>query len=113
MFDLAKPDKQLCSYQIASTGSSQAVILACLARSTKVVGMEWEMMALGKLSSGNAQNYFHIFESIGQVMVGWGMYRYFSTEVFSYFLSCVFSESCHREVARRIKCVGVFWDEIP
>ncbi|RUS21994.1 hypothetical protein BC937DRAFT_90714 [Endogone sp. FLAS-F59071] len=53
MFDKTRPDELLCQYRIADAGNSQAVVLACVSRCDQ----GWQATAIGRLSSGNVDDY--------------------------------------------------------
>ncbi|CAG8500534.1 hypothetical protein RhiirA5_349930 [Rhizophagus irregularis] len=63
LIDETQPDKPLCSYQLEQAAESQAVIMCCVSRVGQ--GM-WQVIQIGKLSRGNAEDYDPIEYSIGQ-----------------------------------------------
>ncbi|RGB32731.1 hypothetical protein C1646_706105 [Rhizophagus diaphanus] len=63
LIDETQPDKPLCSYQLEQAADSQAVIMCCVSRVGQ--GM-WQVIQIGKLSRGNAEDYDPIEYSIGQ-----------------------------------------------
>ncbi|RHZ77527.1 hypothetical protein Glove_177g11 [Diversispora epigaea] len=63
LYDEAQPDKELCTYTIQQAPNSQAVILSCISRTGE--GM-WQVIQVGKLSSGNVNDYDPIKISIDE-----------------------------------------------
>jgi stress response protein SCP2 len=61
--DETQPDKALCTYQLEQAANSQAVIMCCVSRVGQ--GM-WQVIQVGRLSNGNAENYDPIEYSIAQ-----------------------------------------------
>ncbi|CAB4485265.1 hypothetical protein RhiirA5_454557 [Rhizophagus irregularis] len=61
LIDETQPDKPLCAYQLENAADSQAVIMCCVSRVGQ--GM-WEVIQIGKLSKGNANDYDPIEKSI-------------------------------------------------
>jgi tellurium resistance protein TerZ len=53
VYDERQPTKQLCQYAISSAGSSSAVIMCCLYRSSG----GWEVSAVGRHSGGTVRDY--------------------------------------------------------
>ncbi|CAG8780776.1 12005_t:CDS:2, partial [Racocetra persica] len=54
IYDETSPQVQLCNYSLQTTANSQAVIMCLVARSFEG---SWEIIPVGRLSSGNAGNY--------------------------------------------------------
>jgi stress response protein SCP2 len=63
LIDETQPDKPLCAYQLEQAAESQAVIMCCVSRVGQ--GM-WQVIQIGKLSRGNAEDYDPIEYSIAQ-----------------------------------------------
>ncbi|CAG8541428.1 3135_t:CDS:2 [Funneliformis mosseae] len=63
LVDQTQPDKPLCTYQLDQAANSQAVIMCCV---TRVGQGMWQVIQIGKLSNGNAENYDPIEYSIIQ-----------------------------------------------
>ncbi|RHZ87889.1 hypothetical protein Glove_29g129 [Diversispora epigaea] len=63
LYEEAQPDKELCTYTIQQASNSQAVILSCVSRTGE--GM-WQVIQVGKLSSGNVNDYDPIKISIDE-----------------------------------------------
>ncbi|CAG8736986.1 21887_t:CDS:2, partial [Dentiscutata erythropus] len=64
LYDEARPDKQLCNYNIHRADKSQAVIMCLINRS--YYG-KWNVIEVGRLSQGNALNYGPIMENIKDI----------------------------------------------
>ncbi|CAG8501012.1 513_t:CDS:2 [Scutellospora calospora] len=62
LFDETQPDKDLCNYTLGEAANSQAVIMCCVSRVGNT-GM-WQVIRIGKLSAGNANDYDPIEISI-------------------------------------------------
>ena len=60
LIDTTQPDKPLCTYKLEQAANSQAVIMCCISRASQ----GWEVIQIGKLSGGNADNYEPIKKSI-------------------------------------------------
>nr|CAG8505788.1 3277_t:CDS:2 [Entrophospora candida] len=58
LYDPDKPNEQLCRYNIRMAASSQALIM-CVVSKNKIDGI-WNIYEIGRLSSGNANNYILI-----------------------------------------------------
>ncbi|CAG8677425.1 10665_t:CDS:2, partial [Acaulospora morrowiae] len=61
LYDESQPDKELCTYTIQQAANSQAVIMCCVSRAGQ--GM-WQVIQIGRLSAGNANDYDPIEISI-------------------------------------------------
>jgi stress response protein SCP2 len=70
MYDITCPDKELCEYNIASAGNTQAVIMCAMVR--EEYG-EWTVQAIGRSCSGNADQYAPIKSAIAAYAreLGW------------------------------------------